>query len=195
MVKIQVNRPLGMVLQDRLIFEIMRRALTSMLAKSMLVVLESRVASVGHRRPELLPMRWSPFWQCAGKFSSCSNPKFSAMTQIGTGQRSITWYFQRTLWPRFGSEKQLYIWVPFYHRGFIYSYSTAIVQLFHSLTGPRSPARAVSWASGAGLPIAFNTHLYRSSELDNIDKLSPPPKIGLGRDHTGYYPSITTAHQ
>ena len=30
MVKIQVNRPLGMVLQDRLIFEIMRRALTSM---------------------------------------------------------------------------------------------------------------------------------------------------------------------
>ena len=85
MVKTLVNRPLGMVLQDRLIFEIMRRALTSMLAKSMLVVLESRVASVGHRRPELLPMRWSPFWQFAGKFSSCSNPKFSAMTQIGTG--------------------------------------------------------------------------------------------------------------
>ena len=55
----------------------------------------------------------------------------------------------------FRSEKQLYIWVPFYHRVFIYSYYTANVQLFHSLTGHRSPARAASWASSAGLPISM----------------------------------------
>ena len=36
---------------------------------------ELRVASVGHLRRELLPVRGSPFWQFAGKFSSCSNPK------------------------------------------------------------------------------------------------------------------------
>ena len=66
----------------------------------------------------------------------------------------ITWYFQRTLWPRFESEKQPYIWVPLYHRVIIYSYSTTNIQLFHSLSGPRSPARALSWASGAGLPIS-----------------------------------------
>ena len=49
----------------------------------------------------------------------------------------------------FRSEKQPYIWVPFYHRVFIYSYATANVQLFHSLTGPRSPARAVSGGATA----------------------------------------------
>ena len=32
-----------------------------MLAKSLFKVLESRVASVGHWRPELLPMRGGPF--------------------------------------------------------------------------------------------------------------------------------------
>ena len=34
-----------------------------MLAKSLLQVLESRVASVGHRRPELLAVRGRPFWE------------------------------------------------------------------------------------------------------------------------------------
>ena len=51
MVKILVNLPLGMVLQERLVFEIV----------SLFLVLESRVASVGHWRPELLAMRGRPF--------------------------------------------------------------------------------------------------------------------------------------
>ena len=37
-----------------------------------------------------------------------------------------TWYFQRTSWPRFDSEKQPYIWVPSNHRIFIYSYFTGM---------------------------------------------------------------------
>ena len=55
------------------------------------------------------------------------------------------WYFQRTL----------DLMASFCYRIFIYSYSTAIAQLFHSLTGSRSPARAMSWApsGSAGLPI------------------------------------------
>ena len=66
-----------------------------------------------------------------------------------------TWHIGRNLGPRFDSEKQLYIWVPFYHRVFKYSYSTAIIQLFHSLTGPRSPARAVRLGSRAEVAICL----------------------------------------
>ena len=33
-----------------------------------LSVLEPRVASVGHLRPELLPVRGSPFWKFAGTY-------------------------------------------------------------------------------------------------------------------------------
>ena len=84
-----------------------------------------------------------------------STKKYVLFTTYFMSSFQITWYFQRTLWPRFDSEKQLYIWVPFYHRGFIYSYSTAIVQLFHSLTGPRSPARAVRLGSRAEVAICL----------------------------------------
>ena len=64
MVIILVNLPLGMVLQERLVFEIVLAHATYIrLAKSLLQVLESRVASVGHRRPELLAMRGGPFWR------------------------------------------------------------------------------------------------------------------------------------
>ena len=41
-----------------------------MLAESILHVLEPKVASVGHLRPELLPVRGSPFWKFTGKFLS-----------------------------------------------------------------------------------------------------------------------------
>ena len=87
-----------------------------------------------------------PVWEFSTK-------KYMLFTKYFMSSFQITWYFQRTLWPRFDFEKQLYIWVPFYHGVSIYSYSTVIVQLFHSLTGSRSPARAMSWAPGAGLAI------------------------------------------
>ena len=43
----------------------------------------------------------------------------------------------------------------FYHAVFRYSYSTATVRLFQSLTGYSSPAISLSWAHGVGLPISI----------------------------------------
>ena len=42
----------------------------------------------------------------------------------------ITWLFQRTLWPRFDSEKQPYIWGPFYDSVTKYIYATENVKYF-----------------------------------------------------------------
>ena len=50
-----------------------------------------------------------------------SNKKYVLFTTYFMSSFQITWYFQRTLWPRFDFEKQLYIWVPFYYRVCIYS--------------------------------------------------------------------------
>ena len=47
------------VLHERLILEIAGQSLAHVLAKSILSVLEPKVASVGHRRPELLELRRS----------------------------------------------------------------------------------------------------------------------------------------
>ena len=54
-----------------------------MLAKSLFQVLESRVASVGHRRPELLAMRGRPFW------------KLLYASMVDTGRRDLVSNFWR----------------------------------------------------------------------------------------------------
>ena len=58
-----------------------------------------------------------------------STKKYVLFTTYFMSSFQITWYFQHTLWPRFDSEQQPYIWVPFYRRVFIYSYSTTNIQL------------------------------------------------------------------
>ena len=57
MVDASESSDLGEVLHERLILVRSSHSVAGVLAKSMLLVLESRVASVGHRRPELLAVR------------------------------------------------------------------------------------------------------------------------------------------
>ena len=57
-----------------------------------------------------------------------------------------TWYFKRTLWPRFDSEKQTYIWLQVLPNLFKNYYSSAKVQLFQRLTGPRSQTRVLRFS-------------------------------------------------
>ena len=61
-----------------------------------------------------------------------STKKYVLFTTYFMSSFQITWYF----------DVLYYIWVPFYHKIFIYSYSTAHVELFHSLTCTRSQAKA-----------------------------------------------------
>ena len=55
------------------------------------------------------------------RFLEFSTKKYVLFTTYFMSSFQITWYFQRTLWPRFDFEKQLYIWVPFYYMVCIYS--------------------------------------------------------------------------
>ena len=83
-----------------------------------------------------------------------STKKYVLFTEYFMSSFQITWYFRRTLWPRLEYEKQPCIWVTFYHRVLVYSYSTANVELFHTLDPDRQQELFISLAYGAGLPVS-----------------------------------------
>ena len=89
-----------------------------------------------------------------------STKRYVLFTTYFMSSFQIIWYFQRTSGPENHMVKR-YPNVQLFFRvetrvetsfQALQLYST-VVQLFHSLTGPRSLARGVSWASGARLPI------------------------------------------
>ena len=103
------------MLQERLIFEIGRQALASVLAKSMFALPECRVASVstvGHRRHEQLPSAGAHFWN----FCMVDAGRRDLRVEIcGFGSLNFK---SRKLWNRMYFDHAHFLFIAYFHAYF-----------------------------------------------------------------------------